>query len=119
MAETTQGISGYIHGVTDTSPTAATFQSLRQAKSDELVTYIKDEAGKRITMRSDDQTTQITGVCKIKTTFTRLAIAATLTIAGGDFAGEYIVMSTDEGQVNGDFTEYTFVAMLPEYINPT
>ncbi len=118
MAESVQGTTGYVFGIAETSPTNATFQNVRKVASDELVNFIRDENGRRITRRSDDETGAITGVCRIKSTFTRLVINAKLTISGGTFAGDYMVISTDEGHTNGDFIEYTFTAESNEYITP-
>lgn len=119
MAESTQGTTGYLFGIAATSPTGAVFQNLRKAASDDVVNYVRDENNKRITKRSDDETGQITAVMKIKASgFTRVAINAKLTITGGAFAGDYVIVSTDEGQPNGDFTDYTITAESMEYIVP-
>jgi hypothetical protein len=119
MAETTQGTTGYLHGIAATSPTAAVFQNLRKQVSDALETEIKDENGKVITLRTDDERGDLSATMRIKAAgFTRVAIGAKFTLVGGAFAGDYIVKSTSEAHVNDGWAEYEISAVAYEYITP-
>lgn len=119
MAETTQGTTGFLHGINATSPAEAVFQSIRKGRSDELVSEIKDEQGRRITRRSDDETGEITCTMKIKASgFTRVAINAKFTITGGAHAGDYMVTGTSEPHINDGWAEYEISALSCEYITP-
>lgn len=117
MAETVQGTTGFLHGIAATSPTAAVFQSMRLQVSDALETEIKDEQGRVITVRTDDQRDDITATMRIKSSgFTRVAIGAKFTVTGGAFAGDYMVKTTSEPHVNDGWAEYEISAVKREYV---
>jgi hypothetical protein len=118
MASTTQGESGYLFGVDATSATDTLFQNLRRGRSDALVTEIKNETGQRITKRSDDETKALSGELRIKTGFTEPGINTKFTITGGKFAGDYFIVSIDNGQTNDGFVTFQFNAEAWEYIVP-
>lgn len=117
MAESTQGITGYLFGIGATSPTGATLQNLRVQISDALESEIKDENGKVITVRTDDQRDDITATMKIKASgFTRPAIGAALVVAGSTLAGSYMIKTTSEALINDDWAEFEISAVKREYV---
>lgn len=117
MAESTQGTTGYLHGIAATSPTAATFQNMSVQISDALETEIQDENGKVITVRTDDQRDDLECMMRIKSSgFTRVAIGALFTVTGGAFAGGYMIKTTSEAHVNDGWAEYKITAVNREYV---
>ncbi len=116
MAETTQGVTGYLFGIGATSPTAATFQNLRVQNSDALESEIEDEQGRVITVRTDDERNDITATMRIKASgFTRVAIGSLFAVAGSSLAGSYMVKTTSEAHINKDWAEYEISAVKREY----
>lgn len=117
MSESTQGVSGLLFGIGATSPTAAYFQNMRLAISDALETELKDEQGKVITVRTDDQRDELSCTLRIKASgFTRVAVGALFVVTGGAFAGSYMVKSTSEAHTNDGWAEYEITATKREYV---
>jgi hypothetical protein len=108
--------TAFVYGITDTNPTAAQILSIGVKKSDRNTDKVPNSSGQIVTERDDDQLDVLELEVRYAASYSKPAMSATLTIAGGDFAGTYKVTSTDEGQVAQGYATFRITAEKGEYM---
>ena len=118
MAETTHG-TAWLYGIAETAPTNATILSIGLKKSDRTVDETPAHSGRVAHIRADDQLDELEMELRILGTYSKPAISSKMTIAGGTFAGDYMVTSTDEGKQAKGHVTFKVSARKDEYVTYT
>jgi hypothetical protein len=108
--------TAYVYGVETTNPTAAQILSISVKNSDRNNDKVPNSSGQITSERDDDELKVLEMEIRYTASYTKPAISAKMTIAGGDFAGDYKVTSTDDGRVAQGLATYRITAEQGEYM---
>lgn len=115
----TQHSTAYVHGVDASYFASAQIVSISRRQSDTLVNEVTNNSGQLVSLRSDDQADELDVTLRIESGFTRKTIAAKVTLASGDFAGDYRVVSTNEVKASKEHVDLQMTLVKNEYLTLT
>lgn len=119
MAAKTHG-TAYLFGVDIAAYFAAgQVTSISVSKADKINEFVEDYTGAVVASRHDDQTDTLQATMRITSAFTRNTMAAKVTLATGDFAGDYRVTDISETKTAKGWTDYAVTMVKDEYLTLT
>lgn len=111
--------TAYMWGVDTTNPTSAQVVSARNSQGLEIDDVVLNSSGEIVSRRLDDIKQTLSLVLRIESGYTRPTLGNKITLTTGAFAGDWLVVGTDEGKEVKGFVEFTITAEKLEYLTLT